>query len=513
MKKFTYLATALLVLAGASSCQKNADVQEPGLQPSGKMRTVTIQAGQGATKTSVNNGKLTWTAGDELTIVPQSGSIDPAALEITGGEGTANGTFTGVIDAAIEDNTPLYGYAGGEWSYSSGTFTVNMPATQTYVSNGLAEDAYPSIGSGTIQNGITLSNPFGVLKLNVKGATTDLIKSITVTSTANNLAGSFTVVPGGSVSGGSSKTITLGSIPNVALSASGVAFYVVVPAGSYAANDLTVTVTKSDDTKLFDCTLDATTVTASNATSKDVEDSSEDEYGKCKASLYEQVTIGTQTWMAENYKCRKYDTNAIEKELTAEFIEAHTDAKGNVAISSPTSSLIKPYYIDATNKSTWSFEYGDFSENLTDAQIAKLGYLYNWDAAVGVLDYIYVPSFTNRQGICPNDWHLPSASDWNDLKTYIEETDGKGAGTAGKHLKSTSGWFANNGTDNYGFAGLPSGFYVDGTNLAGATCNFWSTSKTVATDCGVFSLSVGSDELSGDAQGAVFGMSIRCLKN
>jgi len=265
------MAIALLVLAGAAGCKKNSDIQEPELQPSGKMRTVTIKAGQGATKTSVNNGKLTWTAGDELTIVPQSGSIEPASLDITGGAGTNNGTFTGVIDAAIEDNTPLYGYAGGGWSYNAGTFTVNMPATQTYKYNGLAENAYPSIGSGSIQNGITLSNPFGVLKLVVKGEETDLVKSITVTSTANNLAGSFTVVPGGSVSGGSSKTITLGSIPNVALSASGVAFYVVVPAGSYAANDLTVTVTKSDDTKLFDCTLDATTVEAGKAAAKDVQ--------------------------------------------------------------------------------------------------------------------------------------------------------------------------------------------------------------------------------------------------
>jgi len=126
MKKFTYLATALLVLAGAAGCKKNADVQEPELQPSGKMRTVTIQAGQGATKTSVNNGTLTWTAGDELTIVPQSGSIDPAALEITGGEGTDNGTFTGVIDAAIEDNTPLYGYAGGDWSYSAAAHSQSI---------------------------------------------------------------------------------------------------------------------------------------------------------------------------------------------------------------------------------------------------------------------------------------------------------------------------------------------------------------------------------------------------
>lgn len=275
MKKFTYLATMLLVMAGAVSCEKKSDVKNPEskLQPTGEMREVSVAAGQGATKTSVNNGALTWSEGDKLYVAPTAGGIDAAVMNITSGVGTASGMFHGRVDSAIEDETTLYGWAGGAWTYSNGAFTVNMPATQTYVENGLAENAYPSIGTGTIKSGVSLQNPFSVLCLNVKGKNTDAVKSITVTSSANNLAGAFTINPSTlAVSGGSSKTITLTFTDAVSLTSDGVRFYMVIPAAEYPAGDLTVTVTKTDDSTI-EVSLGAITVTAGNATAKqDVED-------------------------------------------------------------------------------------------------------------------------------------------------------------------------------------------------------------------------------------------------
>jgi len=271
MKKIYYLAAALTVLAIAVSCEKNTETTQP--QQSGGYRQVTIKAGTVQTRTSVSNGVLTWSANDKLNIVPQSGTVAAAALDIKTGVGAASGTFEGQIDASIEDGTDLYGWCGGCWTYNSGSFSVDMPSAQTYVANGLAENAYPSIGTGTIASGITLSNPMGVLKLTVKGASSDLVKSISVTSAANNLAGGFTVNPASSyaVSGGSSKTVTLNvAEPYVALSATGVNFYVVVPPATYAASDLTVKVTFSNDEYLSETFSDAVTVTASNATSKEI---------------------------------------------------------------------------------------------------------------------------------------------------------------------------------------------------------------------------------------------------
>jgi len=272
MKNIFYLAAVLTVLAGAVSCEKNTEATQQS-QPLGELRQVTISAGPAQTKTSVSGGTLTWSANDKLNIVPQAGSVAAAALDIKSGDGTASGTFEGQIDASITDATELYGWCGGDWTYSAGAFSVNMPATQMFVVNGLSENAYPSIGTGSITSGISLSNPMGVLKLTVKGETTDLVKSISVTSAAINLAGAFSVDPSSSyaVSGGSSKTITLNvASPYVALSSTGVNFYVVVPPAEYAANELTVTITKSDDSSFSNTFADAVTVTAGNATGKEV---------------------------------------------------------------------------------------------------------------------------------------------------------------------------------------------------------------------------------------------------
>lgn len=277
MKKLTYFASLLTVLAGAASCQKNIEQpqSQPQPQPSGEYRQVTIEAGSAGSKTSVNGGILTWSEDDKLNIVPQSGTVAAVALDIKSGVGEAAGIFEGMVDASITDATDLYGWCGGNWTYDAGAFSVEMPAEQTYVANGLAENAYPSIGTGSIKDGISLSNPMGVLKLIVKGASSDLVKSVSVTSATKNLAGEFTVTPGAtpSVSGGSSKTVTLNvADPYVALSATGVNFYIVFPPAEYAAGDLSVTVTFSDDSYLNTTFADAVTVTAGNATAQEVSD-------------------------------------------------------------------------------------------------------------------------------------------------------------------------------------------------------------------------------------------------
>jgi len=271
MKRFYYLATALLVLAGAAGCKKNADVQEP--ESKGNLRHISITAGQGTAKTYVVGGQLLWSAGDVLNIVPKTGSADDvAALGITSGVGENVGKFEGDVLESIGDDTPLYGWCGGSWSFD-GSFAVSMPSTQTYVENGLAENAYPSIGSGAIKGGISLNNPFGILCLNLKGTSADKVKDIVVTSVANNLAGAFVVDPGTlAVTAGSSKTVTM-SCPSegVELSAKGVKFYIILPPASYSANDLSIVATDLDD-ETFEYTFtSAVEITSSNAFTKELD--------------------------------------------------------------------------------------------------------------------------------------------------------------------------------------------------------------------------------------------------
>jgi len=324
MKKLFYLAAALTLSAAAASCQKIIEQSED--QPVGQFRQVTIKAGASQTKTSISGGTLTWSANDKLNIVPQSGSVASAALGIKSGAGSATATFEGQVDKSITDDTNLYGWCGGSWTYSSGSFSVEMPAEQTYVANGLAENAYPSIGTGSIKNGISLSNPMGVLILTVKGASSDLVKSISVTSAANNLAGAFTVNPASSyaVSGGSSKTVTLNvASPYVALSSTGVNFYVVLPPAEYAASDLTVKVTFSDDEYLSETFTDAVSITAGSATVKEICDytgrkgtlngqdwviikGSDGKYLKWATQNLAVTTSGQAKWKSTNYQIGDY---------------------------------------------------------------------------------------------------------------------------------------------------------------------------------------------------------------
>jgi len=95
---------------------------------------------------------------------------------------------------------------------------------------------------------------------------------------------------------------------------------------------------------------------------------------------------------------------------------------------------------------------------------AKYGRLYMWSAA---MDSLGQWSETSKgcgnglmcditppvRGICPEGWYLPSSTEWYSL---FEAIGGKN--TAGKYLKSTSGWIdGGNGLDAYGFSALPAG--------------------------------------------------------
>jgi uncharacterized protein (TIGR02145 family) len=109
------------------------------------------------------------------------------------------------------------------------------------------------------------------------------------------------------------------------------------------------------------------------------------------------------------------------------------------------------------------------------------GYLYNWyavDDARGLVNPSGGTSLTN-----PNEWRVPSDTDWNTLVTFAG-----GEVVAGGKLKSTLnsdtfpfyGWLNNGGgTDDYNFNGLGGGFRQDaGTFLQIAQlCLFWTSSS------------------------------------
>jgi uncharacterized protein (TIGR02145 family)/uncharacterized repeat protein (TIGR02543 family) len=123
---------------------------------------------------------------------------------------------------------------------------------------------------------------------------------------------------------------------------------------------------------------------------------------------YQKVTIGTQTWMAENL---------------------NYEAAGS-----------RCYDDDETNCDTY-------------------GRLYDWLTAMnGASSSSASPS--GVRGACPVGWHLPSNAEWWTLIDYVRAVVG---GADGTKLKSSEYWTydANTpaGTDDFGFSALPGGMY------------------------------------------------------
>jgi uncharacterized protein (TIGR02145 family) len=109
--------------------------------------------------------------------------------------------------------------------------------------------------------------------------------------------------------------------------------------------------------------------------------------------------------------------------------------------------------LNRTTADSWC--YDDSTANCD-----KYGRLYTWAAA---------------KKACPNGWRLPDTADWNKLVIATG-----GSFSAGKKLKSTSGWNDNgNGTNDFGFSALPGGGRGSGGDfdLAGDYGYWWTVTE------------------------------------
>ena len=125
---------------------------------------------------------------------------------------------------------------------------------------------------------------------------------------------------------------------------------------------------------------------------------------------YETVQIGDQCWFAENLRAENY-----------------TDGS-----SIPLHSIVNP--VSGPDPNYRCF-YDDDPENGVEN-----GMLYSWYASI------------DSRGVCPSGWHLPSLTDFEDLTNVVG-----GASNAGSVLKVQPPMW--NGSDEYGFSALPSGYF------------------------------------------------------
>lgn len=114
----------------------------------------------------------------------------------------------------------------------------------------------------------------------------------------------------------------------------------------------------------------------------------------------------------------------------------------------------------------------------------KYGGFYQWN------EMMKYSSQYGVQGICPPGWHLPTDEEWKVLEGAVDSQYGIGdpewdiaweyrGYDAGTILKATSGWnYDGNGTDLFGFSGLPGGFHgSNGVFSSVGGRSFWWTSS------------------------------------
>ena len=180
---------------------------------------------------------------------------------------------------------------------------------------------------------------------------------------------------------------------------------------------------------------------------------------------YKTVTIGSQTWMAENLN---YNT-----------------------------------------RESWCYE--DSADSC-----AKYGRYYTWKAAMAFKANgcgYPTENLAPVRGVCPRGWHMPTEKEF---ETLINAVGGKSV--AGKMLKSTSGWnldgpadsvsssgfhyYGVDGTDAYSFSGLP----VD------RNAYFWSCTDANALNAHFLWLTYSGDDASVAIGSKESGL-VRCVKD
>jgi uncharacterized protein (TIGR02145 family) len=171
---------------------------------------------------------------------------------------------------------------------------------------------------------------------------------------------------------------------------------------------------------------------------------------KRDGKTYATVTIGEQTWMAENLR----------------FNYSGSDAS--------------------------SYCYKN-----NDSDCDKYGRLYTWSEDMA-------------RNICPSGWHLPDNEDWKTLINSTGGVDYAGRKLKARSTWSNSG----KGSDAYCFTALAAGFRDTSKNYSqqGFKASFWSATRYDETDVLYWSFNADNKLVIRDAGNRNNAFSVRCIK-
>jgi len=192
-----------------------------------------------------------------------------------------------------------------------------------------------------------------------------------------------------------------------------------------------------------------------------------------EGNIYKTITIGTQTWMAENIRTTIFRNGEPIEEVSIDSI-----------------------WLNALNGA-----FCNYNDTKNIDTIATYGRLYNWYAV------------SDSRSIAPVGWHVPTKDELKILTNYLG-----GYTIAGNKLKEvdTTHWNAysySEATNESGFTALPGGARGGGEfSGIGHFCNLSSSTEDSKTGAWRLTLNYGSvaDFVTSHK---VIGQSVRCVKD
>ena len=202
-------------------------------------------------------------------------------------------------------------------------------------------------------------------------------------------------------------------------------------------------------------------------------------------NVYKTVTIGTQTWMAENLRTTTYNDGTSIPNITD---------KDEWAV------LTKGGYCNYNNATS------------TDT-IATYGRLYNWYAV-------------NTGKLAPEGWHVPTDGEWKELEMYLgmsqseaDDTGYRGTDEGGKLKETgTTHWNSPNtgATNASGFTAVPGGYRYGGNGSFRSIGNagaWWSATERTASYAWYRGMGFIDGTVGRNGSGKQDGISVRCLRD
>jgi uncharacterized protein (TIGR02145 family) len=192
-----------------------------------------------------------------------------------------------------------------------------------------------------------------------------------------------------------------------------------------------------------------------------------------EGNVYKTLTIGTQTWMAENLKTTKYRNGDLIK---------------------TTSPATKDIRYEISPQYQWAYDG-------KESNVAAYGRLYTW----------YV--VTDSRGVCPIGWHVPTDVEWSTLTIFLG-----GEIVAYSKLKEADEihWIKyDSGTNETGFTALPGGLRNSRgpfDDIGSSGC-WWSSTENGTYDAWYRLMNYNFSSVYRYLYLKRNGFSVRCVKN